>query len=172
MNVYFVRYPVDPNADLSFPVIDGCGFRFLANAIADAKAHPGSKIKKNRAESFGLTANSFKNEPHPPATPASGGKLARQILRNISGARYDRRKRPRGPMMGTAGLGMRPPGCGSVDYQDPTGKRAPRVYSGEPTDAAPECKTCDGDMFIGDDSEGHATPCPECVSAGRMKADA
>jgi hypothetical protein len=75
--------------------------------------------------------------------------MTRQILRTISGDRYTRVRRLRGPSRPTAGRFPAPPGSGGlVDYQDPKGKRQPRIYSGAAV--VPESET--------PAPEGEATP--------------
>lgn len=43
--------------------------------------------------------------------------FSRQVIRTLSGARYMRKPRRRGPSPCTNGLGMRPPGAGAVRYR-------------------------------------------------------
>lgn len=61
-----------------------------------------------------------------------GGSVSRKVLRNVSGARIERTPQRRGAS-GRSTSFMRPPGCGSVRYQDPNQKHVPRVYRGEAT---------------------------------------
>lgn len=64
-----------------------------------------------------------------PVHVASGGKLLRRYRRNADATRDLAPRRLHGAR-GQSPNFMRPPGCGAVDYQDPAGKRAPRIYSG------------------------------------------
>jgi hypothetical protein len=117
--IYVVTYPKQtPPADGSeYPILNGCGFRFRANADAYAKLEAGRKVKRVRLDTSGFRLSDFRDEPRPAATPASGGKRVRQIRRTVTGARWERYPRRRGMPGSTLGLGMRPPGCGAVEYQ-------------------------------------------------------
>jgi hypothetical protein len=127
MIVYYVKYAAEDSDRPDYPVIDGVAFRFRENAEKHSRERKGSKIVKRDSPWF--TVNDFAEEPHPPARRARGGSVARSILRTITGDRYMRTKRVRGPSRGAFGW-MRPPGGGVVNYQDPSGKHAPRIYTG------------------------------------------
>ncbi len=64
-----------------------------------------------------------------PTTPASGGKLLRRYRRNADATRDTAPHRTHGAV-GRSPNFMRPPSAGHVDYQDPKGKHAPRIYTG------------------------------------------
>lgn len=132
-HAYFVRYPRPIDDNNGHPIIDGVMFRFPENARKHAAGVKGSKVRRVNADAYGLNANTFNGEPHPPAVRASGGKLARRIVRGVMTATRElHRKRRHGPPVSGGGLFMRPPGCGSVNYQDPKGKHTPRMYAGAP----------------------------------------
>jgi hypothetical protein len=64
-----------------------------------------------------------------PVHVASGGKLLRRYRRNADATR-DLAPARRHGARGRSPNFMRPPSAGHVDYQDPNGKRAPRIYTG------------------------------------------
>lgn len=129
---FVVTYPPTTTPP-GWPVLNGCGFRFRENAEAYAAKEKGRKVKRVRLDTSGFSLSDFAGEQHPPARPASGGKLVRRILRGaMTAARELHRRRRHGAPVSTGGLGMRPPGCGVVNYQDPRGKHLPRMYAGEP----------------------------------------
>lgn len=116
---YDVRYNLPscpPPPAEQYPVLAGCVFRFLENAFAHSLEHKGSSVHMIDGAAYGLTVNDFKGEAYPPARRARGGKLARQIRKNLTGARWTKPKRKRGPSPSSGGLFMRPPGSGAVDY--------------------------------------------------------
>ena len=73
------------------------------------------------------------------ASPAGGGKYARRIRRgNLTATRVTHTKRPHGVPPSSGGLGMRPPGGGLCNYQDPNDRHAPRMYAGDDVSVDPE----------------------------------
>lgn len=86
----------------------------------------------------------FRGNTDHSSTPARGGSVTRRYTRgNLSAARATHKPRRHGAHASSNGLGMRPPGCGVVDYQDPNGKHAPRVYTGSVEDAPPDLLVAD-----------------------------
>lgn len=77
-----------------------------------------------------------------PTHVAQGGSLMRRLQRTVTAARATHRERRHGAQGSSGGLRMRPPGGGVIDFQDPAGMYAPRVYTGD---------VSAGDLIIADE---------------------